>query len=102
MDLIHKFSSEVDRESTVIMLSTRTESFANSTKPDQTLQNVRLVEWTISNFRTYAKTSLYITVRYNTVLDITRFKYGSQKCIDYIENDHKWSFFNIIYTFLFG
>ena len=27
------------------------------------------------------------TVRYNTVLDITRFKDGSQKCIDYIE---KW------------
>ena len=29
--------------------------------------------------------SLYNTVRYNTVLDITRFKDGSQKCIDYIE-----------------
>ena len=27
----------------------------------------------------------YHTVRYNTVLDITRFKDGSQKCIDYIE-----------------
>ena len=39
------------------------------------------------------------TVRYNTVLDITRFKDGSQKCIDYIE---KWSFFNIIFTFLFA
>ena len=26
-----------------------------------------------------------------------------QKCLDYIEkNDHKWSFFYIIYTFLFG
>ena len=26
-----------------------------------------------------------------------------QKCIDYIKkNDHKWSFFYIIYTFLFG
>ena len=46
---------------------------------------------------------LYYTVRYNTDLDITRFKDGSQKCIDYIEkNDHKWSFFNIIYTFMFG
>ena len=43
----------------------------------------------------------YNTVRYNMVLDITRFKDGSQKYIDYIENDHKWSFFNIIYTFLF-
>ena len=30
---------------------------------------------------------LYNTVRYNTVLDITRFKDVSQKCIDYIE---KW------------
>ena len=28
---------------------------------------------------------LYNTVHYNTVLDITRFKDGSQKCIDYIE-----------------
>ena len=28
---------------------------------------------------------LYNTVRYNTVLDITWFKDGSQKCIDYIE-----------------
>ena len=29
---------------------------------------------------------LYNTVHYNTVLDITRFEDGSQKCIDYIEN----------------
>ena len=28
---------------------------------------------------------LYNTASYNTVLDITRFKDGSQKCIDYIE-----------------
>ena len=28
---------------------------------------------------------LYNTVRYNTVLDITPFKDGSQKCKDYIE-----------------
>ena len=28
---------------------------------------------------------LYNMVCYNTVLDITRFKDGSQKCIDYIE-----------------
>ena len=28
---------------------------------------------------------LYNMVRYNTVLDITQFKDGSQKCIDYIE-----------------
>ena len=29
--------------------------------------------------------TLYNTVRYNTVLDTTRFKDGFQKCIDYIE-----------------
>ena len=29
--------------------------------------------------------ALYNTVRYNTDLDITQFKDGSQKCIDYIE-----------------
>ena len=29
----------------------------------------------------------YNTVRYNTVLDTTRFKDGSKKCIDYFE---KW------------
>ena len=34
-------------------------------------------------------TIFYNTFRYNAVLDITRFKDGSQKCIDYIE---KWSF----------
>ena len=49
------------------------------------------------------KQPLYNTVRFNTVLDITRFKDGSRKCIDDIEkmtiNCH---FFNIIYTFLFG
>ena len=28
---------------------------------------------------------LYNTVRYNTILDITQFKDGPQKCIDYIE-----------------
>ena len=28
---------------------------------------------------------LYNSVHYNTVLDITQFKDGSQKCIDYIE-----------------
>ena len=28
---------------------------------------------------------LYNMFRYNTVLDITRFKDNSQKCIDYIE-----------------
>ena len=35
----------------------------------------------------YTLQPLYKTVRYNTVLDITWFKDGSQKCIDYIE---KW------------
>ena len=29
---------------------------------------------------------LYNTVHYNMVLDVTQFKDGSQKCIDYIEN----------------
>ena len=29
--------------------------------------------------------SLCNTARYNTVLDLTQFKDGSQKCIDYIE-----------------
>ena len=33
----------------------------------------------------YTLQPLYKTVRYNTVLDITRFKDGSQKCIDYVE-----------------
>ena len=33
----------------------------------------------------YTLQSPYNTVRYNTVLDITRFKDGSQKYIDYIE-----------------
>ena len=45
---------------------------------------------------------LYNMTHYNTVLDITQFKDGSQKCIIILKNDHKWSFFNIIYTFLFG
>ena len=45
---------------------------------------------------------LYNTVRYNTVLDITRFKDGPQNVYIILKNDHKWSFFNIIYTFLFG
>ena len=35
----------------------------------------------------YTLQPLYNTIPYNTVLDITRFKDGSQKCIDYIE---KW------------
>ena len=44
----------------------------------------------------YTLQPLYNTVRYNTVMDITQFKDGSQKCIDYIEK-----IFNIIYTFFF-
>ena len=35
-------------------------------------------------FSIYTTTS-YSTVRYNTVLDITQFKDGSNKCIDNIE-----------------
>ena len=33
----------------------------------------------------YTLQPLYNMVHYNTVLDVTRFKDGSQKCIDYIE-----------------
>ena len=33
----------------------------------------------------YTLQPLYNTIHYNTVLDITRFKDGSQKCIDYID-----------------
>ena len=33
----------------------------------------------------YTLQPLYNRVCYNTVLDITQFKDGSQKCIDYIE-----------------
>ena len=33
----------------------------------------------------YTLQPLYNMVRYNTILDITQFKDGSQKCIDYIE-----------------
>ena len=33
----------------------------------------------------YTLQPLYNTVHYNMVLDITLFKDGSQKCIDYIE-----------------
>ena len=33
----------------------------------------------------YTLQPLHNTVCYNTVLDITRFEDGSQKCIDYIE-----------------
>ena len=46
---------------------------------------------------------LYNTVHYNTVLDITWFKDGSQKCIDYIEkmtiNGH-FSFEYNLYIFV--
>ena len=37
------------------------------------------------NKNAYTLQPLYNMVRYNMVLDITRFKDGSQKCIDYIE-----------------
>ena len=57
-------------------------------------QQVLDFSWTLNTLQ-----PIYNTVCYNMVLDITWFKDGSQKCIDYIE---KWSFFNIIYTCLFG
>ena len=43
-------------------------------------------EWKWRNWRNTLQ-PLYNTVHYNTVMDITRFKDGSQKYIDYIE---KW------------
>ena len=58
-----------------------------------------------SNFlnKTTTVQPLYNMVHYNMVLYITRFKDGSKKCIDFLlKNYHKWSFFNIIYIFLFG
>ena len=36
-------------------------------------------------YPSYTIQPVYNMVHYNTVLDITRFKDGSQKCIDYIE-----------------
>ena len=44
---------------------------------------VRILAWTLQLSST--PQPLYSTVRYNTVLYITRLKDGSQKCIDYIE-----------------
>ena len=38
-----------------------------------------------NEYQQYTLQPLYNTVCYNTVLDITRFKDGSQKCFDYIE-----------------
>ena len=72
-------------------------SFNNHKQLQMNINSPFLLPW-----KKYTLQPLYNTVRYNTVLDITQSKDGSQKCIDYIENDHKWSFFNIIYTFLFG
>ena len=44
----------------------------------------------------------YNAVRYNTVLDITWLKDGSQKCKDYIEKMTINGHFYIVFTFLFG
>ena len=59
------------------------------------------VESTVSIGTPYMITlhPLYNMVRYNTGLDITRFKDRSQNVQIILKNDHKWSFFNIIYTF---
>ena len=56
----------------------------------------RFISFGFSPFQSFPYTHqpLYNTISYNTVLYITRFKDGSQKCIDYIE---KWSF---LYTSL--
>ena len=34
---------------------------------------------------------LYNTLHYNTILNVTPFKDGSQKCINYIKNNHKFT-----------
>ena len=47
---------------------------------------VRSIIWAFA-LHSYTLQPLYNTVCYNTVLDITRLRDGSQKCIDYIE---KW------------
>ena len=54
--------------------------FANSV----VVQLKQILLW-ISAMFLYTHKPLYNTVRYNTVWDITRFKDGPQKCIDYIE-----------------
>ena len=61
-------------------------AFANNVDPDQTLQNVAS-DQRLQVCHTYSNTlqPLYNMVHYNTVLDVTRFKDGSQKCIGYIE-----------------
>ena len=57
---------------------------ANSIDPDQAQLSLLLSAWAITA-DTNTLQPLHNTVRYNTALDITRFKDGSQKCIDYIE-----------------
>ena len=64
-------------------------TFANSKEPKQGVHTNRRLQ--VANFSVAqlilqsTLQPLYNTVRYNTVLDITRFKDGSQKYIDYIE-----------------
>ena len=51
-------------------------------------------------YRLYRKLTIYGHFSIESIhfcLDATQ-----QKCIDYMENDYLWSFFYIIYTFLFG
>ena len=57
--------------------------YANSKDPDQTAKPYYLIKAFSIHIDTLKP--LYNTVRYNMVLDITRFKDGSQKCIDHIE-----------------
>ena len=45
---------------------------------------------------------LYNMVHFNTVLDIHGSKKDPKNAYIILKKDHKWSFFNIIYTFLFG
>ena len=78
-------------------------ALANSVDPDERPQNVvshlglhcmPLIHIFVFSQKEeiFTLQPLYNMIHYNTVLDITRFKDGSQKCLGYIE----------IYTFLFG
>ena len=57
---------------------------ANSVAPDQAKENT-MSDHYFRHINTDTLQPLYNMVHYNMVLDITWFKDGSQKCIDYIE-----------------
>ena len=69
--------------------------------PRDVERTVGVIHCVCSRYCSNTHESLYEMVHYSTVSDIRRLKDGSrQKCLDYI--DHLWSFFYIIFTFLFG